>query len=140
MRIKTGPRPSVRYADALQHLDGVFTRLVAGVAQMQLRNFGDLHPHGQEGIQRGHRILENHRQLGASNISQLALLQLAQVPAFEHDLPCADRARVWNQSEQRQAGDGLAGTGFTDDTERLTLPDVEGNAVNHVSRSALGWE
>ena len=53
---------------------------------------GDLRPDLQRRVQRGHRVLEDHRDLLAAHVLELPLGELRQVAALEQDLA---RRRSW---------------------------------------------
>ena len=65
---------------------------------MRLDRLGDLVPNGEHGIERGHRILEDHGDLAATNLAQLILVHIEDVVALEDDLAADDFPwRVFDQ-------------------------------------------
>jgi hypothetical protein len=70
-----GPRPS---------------RRPSGV--VQAHGLRDLAPDGEHGIERGHRLLEHHREPGAAEPAHLGLRQRQHVAPIEQHLPAGDAA------------------------------------------------
>ena len=74
--------------DAAQQLDRALPRLPRRAAAMAQNGLDDLVADGQARIERGHRLLKDHRQPVASQIAQRLVGNIEQVKAVE-----ADRAR-----------------------------------------------
>ena len=81
-------------------------------------------------VQRRHRILEDHRDVVASQVAQLAAAHLEEVVALEEGLAARDRASLVVQPHDREARDALAAAGLAHDPERLPLLDLERDPVN----------
>ena len=107
---------------------------------MRLERLANLAADGQHGVQAGHRVLEDHRDVLAADRPQLVVGELEQVAALELRRPADDAARPRQDPEQRERGDALAAARLADDPERLSRGDVEGDAVDGVDRPALGPE
>ena len=58
--------------DQAQHLDRLGQRGGAAEPLMQDQRFGDLMADGQHRVERGHRLLEDHRDLVAADLAHLA--------------------------------------------------------------------
>src|SRR6266540_5376520 len=85
----------------------------------------------QDGIERGHRILEDDRYVVAAHPADRPLRQLEQVASLEDRLAADDLAgRLRNQPEKRHRADALARARLTDDPERLARIDVVRDAVH----------
>jgi hypothetical protein len=91
---------------------------------------GDLRADALERVERRHRILEDHRDLAAAHVAQLALIGGGQVAPVEEHVPRDARARPPRQAHQRQRQRALARTRLADDAERATGWDVERHAGN----------
>src|SRR4051794_20377615 len=81
-------------------------------------------------IQRGHGVLEDHRDVVAADLPQPAGTRRQQVLAVEEGLPARDRVLLCVEAHDREAGDALAGAGLADDSERLALFDAEADPVD----------
>src|SRR5262249_4888614 len=96
-----------------------------------------------DGIDRGerrHRILEDHRDLLAADVAQLALRQAQQLAALVDDRAFDHRVGIADQAPDAQQRDGLAGSGFADDAEDLALAYVERDVVDRAHEAELGTE
>ena len=79
------------------------------VAAMQAHRLGDLLAHGEHRVQRGHRILVDHRDVAAAQRAQARGVHRHDVLAVEQDAAADDaRRRARDQPHQRQRGHGLA--------------------------------
>jgi len=88
-----------------------------------------------------HGVLEDHRDLLAPQIAHLRLVQGQQVLAFEDDLATVYAPRrPWQQPHHGQVGDALAAAGFSDQSDRLALVQVEGNPIDRIHRPVVGPE
>ena len=105
---------------------------------MQFKDLVDLFADPEHGVQRGHRLLEDHGDLVAADllhdrvrcIDDIVGGAVAQV---ETDLT-ADRlaGRPLQQLHQAQARHGLAASGLTDHTDRFSDGHLEGDAVHRL--------
>ena len=96
---------------------------------MLAQHLRDLEADAEHRVERAHRLLEDHRDLGAAQRAQLARRTLQQVLALEND-PAA-RARIPRQQAQdRKRGHRLAAAGFAHQRHRAVLRDVEAHAFH----------
>ena len=93
MRIVVRAPICVRDADLGQQVDGPCPRLSVGHRLVGAQLLLDLPADGVDGRQRGHRVLEDHRDLTAANRPHLALGELHQVAAAVEHLALDDRVR-----------------------------------------------
>ena len=94
MRIFAGPLRRFGDLDQPQHLHGL---LVGGVLReilMQPQRLGDLVADRQHRIERGHRLLKDHRDLVAANVPHLGFFELHQILSLEGD-DTADDLSGW---------------------------------------------
>jgi hypothetical protein len=138
MRVRIDARLRSGDADELQHLDRLVARLPARRFLVQLDDFGDLASHRVDGVERGHRLLEDHRDLPTAKGTHRWLGKFEQILPCEKDPAAVDRARRWNEPHDRERGDGLAGTGFADDRDGASFGDVERDAVDGSDPTAFG--
>ena len=101
---------------------------------------GDLPADGVDRRQRRHRVLEDHRDLAAADVPQLALRQAEQLAALVDDRAFDHGVGIVDQAHDAQQRDGLARAGFADDAEDLALADVERDVVDGAHQAVLGAE
>src|SRR5215210_4425027 len=103
---------------------------------MQLHRLRDLVADGEDGVQRRHRLLEDHRDVVAADPLQLRLLELGEVAALEED-PRArgDPAGPVDQAHHRERGHRLAAARLADDGERVALVDPEVDPVDRAQEA-----
>src|SRR4029079_10958600 len=95
----------------------------------------------EDGIEAGHRVLEDHRDVTPADRAQLVLTQGRQVLRIEHHVAALDPAGGRGQQpDHRQVGDALAAAGFADQPQPLTLFELEGDAVDGVDGAFVGAE
>ena len=93
--------------------------------------FGKLEPDGQDRVERGHRLLEDHADLPAANAADFFLAQRQKIAAVEADAAADDAARRRrDQPQNRQRANRFAAAGFADHGNGLALPDIIRDAVN----------
>ena len=73
VRVVVEPLTRVRDVHLLEQADRALARLVARDVEVALHRLHDLGADRQRRVQRRHRILEDHRDLTASNVFELAL-------------------------------------------------------------------
>ena len=96
---------------------------------------------GQRRIERGHRLLEDHRDLVAAHRADAGIVELQQIDTVEQDFAALDPARrVRDQPQHRQRGDAFAGSGLAHNRERLAGIEMERHAIDRGHGSALGAE
>ena len=99
----------------------------------------DLVADGVHRAERGHRLLEDQRDLAAADRAHLAAVGGRARPgrscvavrrASRQDLAADDAARAVDDAQDRLGGDALAAAALADDAERLAGADVEADAVD----------
>ncbi len=98
---------------------------------------GELGADPGDRVQRGHRVLQDHRQVAAPHPAELAVAQPEQLlPVQPHRALHHGRAR--QQAHDRQRGHGLAAAGLADDPEHLAPAQRERQAPDRVHHPVLG--
>ena len=98
------------------------------------------------GIQRCHRLLEDHRDLGAADrahrvVDSLREIESAAVAPGEIETPAGDAAAaVLDEAHQRQRGDRLARARFADDRHGFAATDLERHVAHCVDGALEGCE
>ncbi len=131
VRIFAGPLCRLGDLNQPQH----FHRLIVGGALreilMEPQRLGDLVADRQHRIERGHRLLKDHRDLVAADVSHLGFFELYQVLSIEGDRAADDLSGwVGDQAHDRQRGHGLAAAGLANHRQRLAPPQREGDVVD----------
>ncbi len=128
-------------ADHLQQFQGARRGLLAGQAFVQQENFVDLLLDAVQRVQRGHRLLEDHRNAVAANALHGLLVLLQKVLVLIADAAAGvARQGIGQQAQQRVRGDRFARATLAHQCQRLTLADVEADAVHHAVSLVTGDE
>ncbi|MNR26510.1 hypothetical protein D3C85_1437270 [compost metagenome] len=106
---------------------------------MQLQHLGHLPLYRQVGVERGHRVLEDHRHAVAADAVELFRAHGQQVLAVVQRF-AAGFAVLGQQAHHRQHALALAGAGFADNAQRLAGLQVEADAVDGADQTVGGLE
>ena len=135
------PLVGVRNLHQPQHLDGLVDGTFAAEAFVPAQHLGDLLADGVDRIERGHRLLEHHRDVLGADTVHLAGVERHEVAALIEDLARDDLARRHrDQLQHRHRRDGLAAAGFADHAERLAAFDRKVDAVDRLHYAVVGRE
>src|SRR2546423_13502779 len=106
---------------------------------MQSQYLGQLEADREHRVQRCHRLLENHRDIGAAQAPQLELVELEQVAAAVHDLAAQENGRVFlgQKAQNRKRCDGFAAAGFADQSDGGVGRDIEADALHRLEVGVL---
>ncbi len=114
-----------------QHLLGAPPGLLARDVLVQQIDFGQLVADRHHRVERGHRLLEDHRDLVAADAPQGRFLQpeqvyLAAVARHEAGAAAGDAAAgAFDQAQDRQRGHRFAGAGLAHQRHRFAAADGE---------------
>ena len=141
VRIVVDPLGGGRNAHQLEHLDGAFPgrlRRHPGVRQDRL---DDLLADRMDRVERGHRLLEDHRHRGSAQPAPLVGREAQHVAAVEQHRIGRDLAgRARDQAHHRQRGHALAAARFAHQPHGLAAADGEVDAVDGAEQAAVGME
>src|SRR5690349_5933183 len=141
MRVLTRTLSRRGDADHRQHLDRAVPRCTSRCAGVHARDLGDLVSDGEDRIERGHRLLEDHRDAIAANATDAGIVELQEILILEHDATSGlDTTRLLDETENRERRDRLATPRFADDAERLACADREGHAIHSARHAGAGVE
>ena len=118
-----------RHFHRIQHFDRLFKSFRFTQAFVQHQDFHQLLAYAHIRIQRGHRILENHRDLFGAQLVQLVLRQVKDFTTVEFS-GAANHAVSSQQAHQRKGGLRFPGSGFPHDPQRFTRAQVEVEIVD----------
>src|SRR6266508_2889489 len=131
VRITSYPLPGLGDLDQAKHLDRALTCLASAGALMQPHGFRDLIADGHDGVERGHRLLEDHRDLVAADTPHLLPWEAGEILSTIQDLSADDAAgSLGEQLDDRKCGHTLAAAGLADQPDRFAILDVEGDAID----------
>jgi hypothetical protein len=108
----------------------------AWVGVMHAHDFRDLLADGQQGIQRGQRLLENHGHFASAHAAQDVFVLRQQIAAAQQDLPGFRAEIVGKQTHNGIGAHGFPGAGFSDDAQDFSCVDVVGNVPDGVGAVA----
>ncbi len=104
-------------------------------------DLGDLVADGERRVERGHRLLEDHRDSVATQLSHRGFGELQQIDAVEHDLAARDTSwRIRDEAHDRQSGHALPAPGLADNAERASRFDAEADVVDRGKLATFGRE
>src|SRR5262249_17567388 len=141
VRILLHPALGVRDVHEAQHLAGLVHRVAPAEPLVQADGLGDLLAHREDGVERGHRLLEDHRDLLAADLAHLRGGKLEEVPAVVVDLAVDDASwGLRDEPHDAERRDALAAARLADHAQRLALVDVEVHPVDGADDALVGEE
>src|SRR5262245_58690913 len=129
VRIIVDAARGVGNADAIEHFDGPCQRGAPRNALMRRDGKAHLGFDRQDRIERGHRVLKDHRDRSAADFAKLAWWETENIAAHEPNRARDDAPRRVHETKQGEAGDALAGSRFTDKAQHLAGVEPEEYAV-----------
>src|SRR5262249_50073621 len=116
----------------LEQPERLRVRLVLTHPSLELEHLHDLAPDPDHRVERLARVLEDHRDLLAANLSLERLLgQRPKVAPTPEHLPVDDAPGLPDEADDRGCGDRLARAGLACEPDDLALVDLEVEAVDH---------
>ena len=141
MRIVVHALVGIRNLHQPQHFDRLVERGLARQPFVLAQHLGDLLADGVDRIERGHRLLEHHRDVFCADAIHLARIERSKIATLIEDLPGDDLSgRHRDQLEDRHRGHGLAAAGFADHADGLAAPDRQIDAVDGSHHAIVGRE
>ena len=127
-------------ADLVEEFDDAGADAVAGNGGVGAQGFGDLPADGVAGVQRGHRLLEDHGDVAADEFSPRAGGEFQQVGAVEAEGVGGDFSGEGDEAHDGEHRHAFAGAGFADDGEKVAFRDGHVDAVDGAEAAAGGGE
>ena len=131
--VRIGAQPLLRARDA--HQPQRVARMAAcffgGDALVRLHRLDHLRVDPQHRVERGHRVLEDHRDAVAPQFAPLDRRQLREFAALEQHLAALDFSRRIDQAHDRETRDRLARARLAHQPQHLAAPQRKGHAVDH---------
>src|SRR6267143_2870525 len=97
---------------------------------MMIRRLGNLPVDAEERVERGHRILQDHGDLSTTDAAHLARPFCRQLLPSEFDAAPDDARCRGEQTDDRQAGRGLAASRLADEPDRLAFAKRKADPVD----------
>src|SRR5581483_6559029 len=91
-------------------------------------------------VERGERVLEDHGDVAAADLAELARREPQQVGPFEQDLALDVGRRAVEQTHDREARDALPGARLAYDAERLAAAEAERELRDRADDAVAGSE
>ena len=140
VRVGAEPVAGVRDAHQGEHLRRARAARLLGDVVVRLDGLHELVADLVERMQRGERVLEDHRDLLAAHLAQLGVVHRQQVAPLEQHLAAERRVAGAGEPEHGEVRDALARARLADDAERLARVDRVGHAVDGAHDAVVGRE
>ena len=82
MRVSAGPTDRLGNASDLEQLNGFMPSLFTQHTALDFKNFSNLFAHHHERVQSRHRLLKHKGNVLATDVDQLAFIELHQIPCL----------------------------------------------------------
>ena len=119
----------VRDLHVVKHFERLLCGFLFGHMLMDDERLAELTLDRENGVERGHRLLEYNGYLVAADIVHLLLGELCEVGALKKDLAAGDISVAVKQLEYAHCRHALARSGLADDADGLLLVKRIGNVV-----------
>ena len=140
VRVLLEPLLGLGDADGLEQGEGELVGVLLRDVQVEEQAFGDLLADLHHRVERGHRVLEHHRHLGAPEVAQVVAGRVDELVALEQDAAGALHVGLRQQAHDRAREHRLARPGLADDPERLAPLERDRDAVDGAGHAARGGE
>ena len=128
-------------ADQAQQLDRARARRRFGHLQVDEERLHDLQADRQDRVERGHGLLEDHRDVAAADLAHFLVRERQQVAAFEQDAAADDAAGgARQQAHDGERRNGFAAAGFTDQRYDLARAHLVRHTFHGTHDAARGHE
>ena len=138
-------RVLVEAAGGIGDADQIEQRLCAGAggrlrqSEMDDERFGDLRRDGEHRVERGHRLLEDHRDVLAAQPPHGVARQPGKVLAAEQDAAADDASGMRRQQpHDAQRGHRFAAAGFADHGDEFARAHIVAHAVDGTDDALAG--
>jgi hypothetical protein len=136
VRVVLEPARRVRDPDLLEELGGAVAGVGLRDVEVLLDDLGDLHPDRHDRVERGHRVLEDHRDVAPTQLGHAVPGLLEEVPPAVPHLAGDRDAAGGQQPHDGEGGDGLAAAGLPHQPHVLARADLEADVVDGLGRLA----
>ena len=105
---------------------------------MRLNGLNHLGINPQHGVERHHRILENHCQLVSTDLSHFFFRKFEQISSLEKDLSSHNLSRCIHKSQDGKSGDGFSRPRFSHQAKHFTASQGEADIFDGFSHTIPG--
>src|SRR6516225_3035368 len=138
MRITVKPRFGLGNADLGKQFERPLSRHRGADIVVQVQHLADLVLDRVQRIERGHRLLENNRNVVAADAANLVLRQRQQVATVEADAAGGmGGCRIRQQFQDRQRRHRFSGARLANQCHALAAPDLERDAIDRKRAAGL---
>ena len=124
-----------------ESVDGAAEGGLAVAIFVNCERFRQLCADFHEGIERSHRILEDHGDALAANGAELVFVDFQEIQAAKHGFARVNApGRLRDQAEQRVTSDGFSRARLADDSKSLPGIDLERNILHGMHRAVASVE
>jgi hypothetical protein len=128
-------------ADHLQELGRAFACSRHVHAEVDQQRLHDLEADGEHRVERGHRLLEDHRDVAPAYLAHLVVRQLQEIATLEEDPPADDPpGGLRKQPHDRERRDRFSASRFADERDHFTGANGIGDAFHRAHYPARGDE
>jgi hypothetical protein len=135
-----GAQARLGHADPPQHLHGALARRLAVQLLVQEQRFADLPADGHDRVERGHRLLEDHRDVVAADGPHRRRFEGEQVDTVERNGAADDAPGIVDEPHDGERGDAFAATAFADDRQGFAALQHERDAIDRPYHAVAGIE
>ena len=140
MRVVVEALHRVGDRDELQHLPRHPPRLFLRDVLVNPDGLGDLRADFEHGVERRHRLLEDHRDVVAAHVPHLSFGQAGEIAPAEFDGAAGDLSGRGDETHDRHRRHAFPATRLPHERHGLPSPDVEGDVVDGVNDAVRGEE
>ena len=141
VRVVVDPALGVGDADRVEQLDRPRPPLGLGdVAAVGADRLDDLAADPVDRVERGHRVLEDHRDPLAAHLLQLRVARVQQLRVAQLHRALDLGVGRAGEADDRLRGDALARAGLADDRQHFARGEVEADPVDRLQQAAFGRE
>ena len=139
MRVAMHPILRIGNSHGVEHFDRLLHRLSASHSTMSHQHLSHLGADLEIGIERGHRILKNHSDMGAADAVHDPLTRTNKLLVLESNRAC-DLSVGRQQPHDRQRSLTLTGARFTHNAQGGTGIQLEAQAVDGIHHAVFRRE
>ena len=125
--------PAFGNADRFQdRVDLLLHLLLAQRHIMPVDHVGDLRAHGEDRVQARHRVLKNHRDVTAAQLTHALLAGIHNALAVEFNVSLNFCNVLRQKPQDAERSGGFPRAGLTDESHALTLMDLHADPVDRI--------
>ena len=123
-----------------QHLEGRLGSFLLVHPPVDPEGLAQLPLHGEDRVQAGHRLLENHGNLVSADVVHLLGADFGKILTVKGDSTAGNVAVGIQQTKHAHGGHTLTGTGLAHNAQGLAGHNGIGNVIHGLHRAVSGFE